>query len=512
MVIREPAPREGSSAFDARERDRDLAGHRLVSTRWARVDRAQGRRRELRFADIADLVRNPEHAGTTKRELPLWNLAAFARGRRRKACFQFATGALLDVDASEPIALETVAARLAAYHVLIHTTPSHRPDAARLRVIVPFRSRIESPDVFASAVAHLGRLLGIPMDDVSRRVSQPYYEPAFMDGYEFLVHLGAGFFDHPSEPPMTRPAAPAVPRAVVNVRRPPSSGAPLGTPKPRHLTDAEIVLAVEHVLAIPDLDDDLRATLGCFMLIALEQWKGIRAAYPTGPFALNAARWASCAGRHARQAAQLRDITALWVQGHYQTRVEHGDDAHAATYSCLFDFDDEAPRRRRWWQRRAGDRSGPPQGLKEARRAWRSAVEHATHPPTLARVPQESGITTHAAQIADHSMGAAVEGGGDGASPGLSSVRGPWYEKRRLLKDYRTGLIAGGYWSPSTRFPAWAIQDAAYVGALARQSRASEAAEELLTQHRGSVSWSLPIEPEGPLLPATMPGAARRRG
>ncbi|MCZ7684445.1 MAG: hypothetical protein M5U28_39035 [Sandaracinaceae bacterium] len=113
------------------------------------MDRAQGRRREMRFADIAESVRSPEHAGTAKRELPLWNLAAFAGGRRRKACFQFATGALLDVDTNKPIALETVAAQLAAYHVLIHTTPSHRPDAARLRIVVPFRSRIESPDVFA---------------------------------------------------------------------------------------------------------------------------------------------------------------------------------------------------------------------------------------------------------------------------------------------------------------------------------------------------------------------------
>ncbi|MDP3409036.1 AAA family ATPase [Bosea sp. (in: a-proteobacteria)] len=133
----------------------------------------------LSLRDLARVVGS--ESGRTKAELPWFKLARFGDQRTDKNCLrnnanvQAVSGVEADYDGGEISPLEAEG-RLQAANIaaLIYTTPSHRPEAPRWRLFVPFAEE-QAPDHRERFMMRLNGLFDGALDGASFTLSQAYY-------------------------------------------------------------------------------------------------------------------------------------------------------------------------------------------------------------------------------------------------------------------------------------------------------------------------------------------------
>lgn len=193
---------------------------------------------------------------------------------------------------------------------------------------------------------------------------------------------------------------------------------------PAHLTRREIAAAVQIVCAAVD-DPDEQAVVGVTALQALAVFKAYRRAGRRRVY-VTAREWERMAGG-VSWAAHARDASGLFVVGRYATAAAAGDAAHPIAYRvAAFAFDEAAPRRCLWWQPRRGSGRQGPSGIKEVRRAWRSAISAAG----LSGAAEHAGTTRFPKETREHSNGIGGEPGSPPDSPGVRNARG-WTRVKR---------------------------------------------------------------------------------
>ena len=155
----------------------------LTLTHFPRFNVATGKRYSLTWPELVEWLQSPDLRAPSKAELPLIKLATFAGDHRSDATLEAVYGIEGDYDggAVEPA---VAAAQLAVAGIcgLIVTTPSHRPDAPRFRVLCPLSQPIK-PAERHPMTARLNGALGGILAPESFVVSQAFYVGA-VDGGE----------------------------------------------------------------------------------------------------------------------------------------------------------------------------------------------------------------------------------------------------------------------------------------------------------------------------------------
>lgn len=122
-----------------------------------------------------------------------WSPVLVSRGARRSlASVQAVTCAVLDLDKLPSMALiEAACAALAGLAFVAHSTHSHRPDKASVRVVVQL-SRPLHPQEWPALWARLVAETGIPADPTGRDPSRFYFAPSHPPGAEPWHRIGEG--------------------------------------------------------------------------------------------------------------------------------------------------------------------------------------------------------------------------------------------------------------------------------------------------------------------------------
>lgn len=183
--------------------DRPITITRFTSARATRQTREATTLRQ--FADVIRSTRRPaptdeseEAAKIAKGRLPWLKLATFgdvataARALRNDANLLAVEGIEGDYDKGA-VTLDEAAARLKAAGVaaLLYTSPRHRPDAPRWRVLAPLSATV-APGERAALTAKLNGVLGGVLEPESFVASQSYYFGALGDGAAHEVRLVEG--------------------------------------------------------------------------------------------------------------------------------------------------------------------------------------------------------------------------------------------------------------------------------------------------------------------------------
>ncbi len=154
----------------------------LVFTGFERNNAPAGKRHETSWPALCDLIEANSPTAATKNDLPLIKLATFRGDYRSDASMEAVYGVEGDYDG------ETVQPAAAAYllqsagiKAFIYTSPSHRPDKPRWRVLAPL-ARVASPDERYGLLARLNGALGGILADESFTASQSFYVGSVQDG------------------------------------------------------------------------------------------------------------------------------------------------------------------------------------------------------------------------------------------------------------------------------------------------------------------------------------------
>lgn len=155
----------------------------LTLTYFPRVNDAKGTRYKLTWTELEAWVQSPTLRAPSKAELPLIKLATFAGDYRSNNTLEAVYGIEGDYDGGT-VQPAIAAAQLAEAGIcgLIITTPSHRPDAPRFRVLCPLSKPIE-PAERHTMTARLDGVLGGVLAPESFTASQAFYVGA-VDGGE----------------------------------------------------------------------------------------------------------------------------------------------------------------------------------------------------------------------------------------------------------------------------------------------------------------------------------------
>lgn len=168
----------------------------ITVTRFTSAAATRQTREATTLRQFGDVIRSTRAAA--KSALPWCKLATFgddptAKGSlRHDANLQAVEGIEGDYDAGA-VTLDEAAARLQAAGVaaLIYTTPSHRPDTPRWRVLAPLSATV-TPSERAALTARLNGALGGILAPESFTPSQAYYFGALGDGAAHEVRLVEG--------------------------------------------------------------------------------------------------------------------------------------------------------------------------------------------------------------------------------------------------------------------------------------------------------------------------------
>lgn len=123
--------------------------------------------------------------------LHAWSPAHFTKPYRLDRNVEAVTLAVLDLDHVSDTTLAEVAHKLEGFEYLCHTTHSHRPGSAALRLVMPLAAPVPAaqwPVVWASLV----RELDLPVDPTCKNVSRFYYLPSLFREVEGFSVRGHG--------------------------------------------------------------------------------------------------------------------------------------------------------------------------------------------------------------------------------------------------------------------------------------------------------------------------------
>jgi AAA domain/Primase C terminal 2 (PriCT-2) len=161
----------------------DAIGNSTVAFTWFdRKDAPVGRRGEILWPALCDWIDENSPTAATKGGLPLIKLATFTGDYRNDANVDSVQGIEGDYDA-ELIQPDSAAAmlRAAGIEAFIYTSPSHRPDKPRWRVLAPL-SRAVGPADRHSLLARVNGALGGILASESFTPAQAYYVGSTVDG------------------------------------------------------------------------------------------------------------------------------------------------------------------------------------------------------------------------------------------------------------------------------------------------------------------------------------------
>ena len=154
----------------------------LTYTSFQRHDAATGARGAADWPDLCDWIERSAPVAPTKAGLPLIKLATFTGDHRSNSTLEALSGVEGDYDAGavQPAdAADRLA--LAGIEALVVTTPSHRPDAPRWRVLCPLSVTLP-PVERHGLVARLNGALGGVLAAESFTASQAFYVGAVEGG------------------------------------------------------------------------------------------------------------------------------------------------------------------------------------------------------------------------------------------------------------------------------------------------------------------------------------------
>lgn len=154
-----------------------------VSFTWfERHNNAQGKRGEIEWSDLCSWIAGSTAIAKSKDNLPLLKLATFSGDYRKNDSLEAICGIEGDYD-GEVVQPADAAAQLqrAGIAALIYTSPSHRSEAPRWRVLCPLSLPVTPSERHALA-ARLNGALGGSLARESFTASQPYYVGAVQGG------------------------------------------------------------------------------------------------------------------------------------------------------------------------------------------------------------------------------------------------------------------------------------------------------------------------------------------
>lgn len=160
-----------------------MSGNSPIAFTWfGRKDDPAGARRELTWRGLCSWIETAAPIAATKDDLPLFKLATFAGDYRSNDTLETVSGIEGDYD-GEVIQPDAAATLLQAACIasLIYTTPSHRPDAPRWRVLCPLSRPMVASERHA-VLARLNGALGGILAVESFVPSQAYYVGASARG------------------------------------------------------------------------------------------------------------------------------------------------------------------------------------------------------------------------------------------------------------------------------------------------------------------------------------------
>lgn len=166
-------------------------------------DTSAARKYELAetWDEIVARIREPQ-TGTSKAALPLLSMGVYGSSKSSNGALRHAgnlirvTGVEGDYDGEE-VALETAAEKLALIGVrcVLYTTPTHRPEAPRWRVLAPLSEEHE-PASRAQLVARINGVLGGILTSESFTLSQSFYFGR-VAGVEYeAIAIDGDYIDH----------------------------------------------------------------------------------------------------------------------------------------------------------------------------------------------------------------------------------------------------------------------------------------------------------------------------
>ncbi|TPG38656.1 hypothetical protein EAH79_16220 [Sphingomonas koreensis] len=160
----------------------DPGNRPLVFTWFDRHDTPAGRRGELQWPDLCDWIEHNGPTAAAKSDLPLLKLATFNGDYRTNETLAAIYGVEGDYDgeAVQPADAADML-RSAGIAALIYTSPSHRPDAPRWRVLAPLSHAAGAAERHA-LVARLNGALGGILATESFTASQAFYVGAAAGG------------------------------------------------------------------------------------------------------------------------------------------------------------------------------------------------------------------------------------------------------------------------------------------------------------------------------------------
>jgi hypothetical protein len=123
--------------------------------------------------------------GEAKDEAGAWSPALYCDGVRRKANLVAIHALVVDVDEGGDVG--RVAAAVARYRAVVHSTFSSTPAAPRCRIVLVLAEPIDAPTYEASHAivrAHL-RAVGIPADDGAKDAARLSYAPVIRHGASY---------------------------------------------------------------------------------------------------------------------------------------------------------------------------------------------------------------------------------------------------------------------------------------------------------------------------------------
>ncbi|CCV06704.1 RecA-family ATPase (modular protein) [Mesorhizobium metallidurans STM 2683] len=155
----------------------------LSLTYFERNNQPAGQRNTTTWADLCDWIERNTLTAASKSDLPLIKLATFAGNYRTDANLETVYGIEGDYDAGQ-MPPDSAAALLIAKGVqaFIYTSPSHRPDKPRWRVLCPL-SQAHPPNDRHALVGRLNGLLGGILAPESFTPSQAFYVGSVLGGY-----------------------------------------------------------------------------------------------------------------------------------------------------------------------------------------------------------------------------------------------------------------------------------------------------------------------------------------
>ncbi len=161
----------------------DAIGNRTLAFTWFdRKDAPAGKRGDTSWSALCKWIEGSSPTADTKADLPLIKLATFRGDYRSDASMETVHGVEGDYD-GEIFTPETAAALLGAAGIeaLIYTTPSHRPDKPRWRVLAPL-SRVVGASDRHGLLARVNGALGGILASESFTPAQAYYVGSTVDG------------------------------------------------------------------------------------------------------------------------------------------------------------------------------------------------------------------------------------------------------------------------------------------------------------------------------------------